>query len=211
MKLTIIGTGYVGLVTGTCFAEMGNKVYCVDNDLEKIANLKNNILPIYEPNLASLVKSNQKKGDLIFTTDLKEALDNSNIIFIAVGTPEHEDGSVNLDYVYDVASEIADVISQDSLIVIKSTVLCISVAAYFRCPDYSVQCATGGKIWSRRRQNHYRQLPVGNVLRLCTNVRGCRCSVQTFREQNGIKRLCKPRQQCFSNFADDRTAFDPCR
>ena len=122
MKLTIIGTGYVGLVTGTCFAEMGNRVYCVDNDLEKIANLKNNILPIYEPNLASLVKSNQKKGDLIFTTDLKEALDNSNIIFIAVGTPEHEDGSVNLDYVYDVASEIADVISQDSLIVIKSTV-----------------------------------------------------------------------------------------
>ena len=72
--------------------------------------------------MASLVKSNQKKGDLIFTTDLKEALDNSNIIFIAVGTPEHEDGSVNLDYVYDVASEIADVISQDSLIVIKSTV-----------------------------------------------------------------------------------------
>ena len=122
MKLTIIGTGYVGLVTGTCFAEMGNRVYCVDNDLEKIANLKNNILPIYEPNLASLVKSNQKKGDLIFTTDLKEALDNSNIIFIAVGTPEHEDGSVNLDYVYDVASEIADVISQDSLIVIKSPV-----------------------------------------------------------------------------------------
>ena len=88
MKLTIIGTGYVGLVTGTCFAEMGNNVYCVDNNLEKIANLKNNILPIYEPNLASLVKSNQEKGDLIFTGDLKEALDSSNVIFIAVGTPE---------------------------------------------------------------------------------------------------------------------------
>ena len=122
MKLTIIGTGYVGLVTGTCFAEMGNKVYCVDNDLEKVANLKNNVLPIYEPNLASLVKSNQDKNDLIFTSNLKEALDNSNIIFVAVGTPEREDGSVNLDYIFNVAQEIAEVISQDSLIVIKSTV-----------------------------------------------------------------------------------------
>jgi UDPglucose 6-dehydrogenase len=122
MKLTIIGTGYVGLVTGTCFAEMGNKVYCVDNDLEKVANLKNNVLPIYEPNLESLVKSNQEKNDLIFTSNLKEALDNSNIIFVAVGTPEREDGSVNLDYIYNVALEIAEVISQDSLIVIKSTV-----------------------------------------------------------------------------------------
>ena len=122
MKLTIVGTGYVGLVTGTCFAEMGNKVYCVDNDLEKVVNLKNNILPIYEPNLKSLVKSNQQKDDLIFTSDLKEALDDSNIIFIAVGTPEREDGSVNLDYIFNVANEIAEVISQDSLIVIKSTV-----------------------------------------------------------------------------------------
>ena len=122
MKLTIIGTGYVGLVTGTCFAEIGNKVYCVDNDFEKVANLKNNILPIYEPNLESLVKSNQQKGDLIFTSNLKEALYNSNIIFIAVGTPERDDGSVNLDYIFNVANEIADVISQDSLIVIKSTV-----------------------------------------------------------------------------------------
>ncbi len=122
MKLTIIGTGYVGLVTGTCFAEMGNKVYCVDNDLEKIANLKNNILPIYEPNLESLVKSNQEKGDLIFTSDLKEGLNDSNIIFIAVGTPEREDGSVNLDYIFNVACEISEVISQDSLTVIKSTV-----------------------------------------------------------------------------------------
>ena len=122
MKLTIVGTGYVGLVTGTCFAEMGNKVYCVDNDLEKVANLKNNVLPIYEDGLESLVKSNREKGDLIFTSNLKEPLDNSNIIFIAVGTPEREDGSVNLDYIYNVALEIAEVISQDSLIVIKSTV-----------------------------------------------------------------------------------------
>ena len=122
MKLTIVGTGYVGLVTGTCFAEMGNKVYCVDNDLEKVANLKNNVLPIYEHGLESLVKSNREKGDLIFTSDLKEALDNSNIIFIAVGTPERDDGSVNLDYIFNVAREIADVISHDSLVVIKSTV-----------------------------------------------------------------------------------------
>ncbi|WP_299524238.1 UDP-glucose/GDP-mannose dehydrogenase family protein [uncultured Methanobrevibacter sp.] len=122
MKITIIGTGYVGLVTGTCFAEMGNKVYCVDNDLEKIANLKENIIPIYEPNLETLVKSNQNKGDLIFTTNLKDALDNSNIIFIAVGTPASDDGSVNLDYVYNVALEIAENITNDSLIVIKSTV-----------------------------------------------------------------------------------------
>ena len=99
MKLTIIGTGYVGLVTGTCFAEMGNKVYCVDIDEKKINDLKNNIMPIYEPNLDTLVRENQEKHDLIFTTDLKEALDDSNIIFLAVGTPMGEDGSANLDYI----------------------------------------------------------------------------------------------------------------
>ena len=82
MNITIIGTGYVGLVTGTCFAEMGNKVYCVDIDEEKINNLKNGILPIYEPNLWELVNENQEKGELIFTTDLKEGLKNSNMIFI---------------------------------------------------------------------------------------------------------------------------------
>lgn len=122
MNLTVIGTGYVGLVTGTCFAEMGNKVYCVDIDEEKINNLKKGIIPIYEPHLATMVIDNQAKDNLFFTADLKEALDNSNIIFIAVGTPQADDGSVNLDFVYTVAKQIAEVISKDSLIVTKSTV-----------------------------------------------------------------------------------------
>ena len=122
MNLTVIGTGYVGLVTGTCFAEMGNKVYCVDIDEEKIANLKKGIIPIYEPHLATMVIDNQTKNNLFFTTNLKEALDDSNIIFIAVGTPEAEGGSVNLDFVFTVAKQIAEYISKDSLVVIKSTV-----------------------------------------------------------------------------------------
>ena len=122
MNLTVIGTGYVGLVTGTCFAEMGNKVYCVDVDEEKIDNLKKGIIPIYEPHLATMVIDNQAKDNLFFTTDLKEALDNTDIIFIAVGTPQSEDGSVNLSFVHAVANQIAEVISKDSLIVTKSTV-----------------------------------------------------------------------------------------
>ena len=122
MNLTVIGTGYVGLVTGTCFAEMGNKVYCVDIDENKINNLKEGIIPIYEPHLATMVIDNQAKNNLFFTTDLKEALDDSNIIFIAVGTPEADDGSVNLSFVYNVACQIAENITRDSLIVTKSTV-----------------------------------------------------------------------------------------
>ncbi len=122
MNLTVIGTGYVGLVTGTCFAEMGNKVYCVDIDEEKIANLKKGVIPIYEPHLATMVIDNQAKNNLFFTSNLKEALDDSNIIFIAVGTPQADDGSVNLNFVYTVAKQIAENISKDSLIVTKSTV-----------------------------------------------------------------------------------------
>ncbi len=122
MNLTVIGTGYVGLVTGTCFAEMGNKVYCVDIDEEKIANLKKGVIPIYEPHLATMVIDNQAKNNLFFTSNLKEALDDSNIIFIAVGTPQADDGSVNLNFVYTVAKQIAENISKESLIVTKSTV-----------------------------------------------------------------------------------------
>ncbi|MCQ2960929.1 MAG: UDP-glucose/GDP-mannose dehydrogenase family protein [archaeon] len=122
MKLTIIGTGYVGLVTGTCFSEMGNTVYCVDVIEEKIKSLKKGIIPIYEPQLQEMVIENQEKENLIFTTNLKEALENSNIYFIAVGTPMADDGSCNLEYVFEVASNIGKFMDKDCYIVTKSTV-----------------------------------------------------------------------------------------
>ena len=122
MNITIIGTGYVGLVTGACFSKMGNKVYCVDTVSEKIEGLKNNVMPIFEPQLKEIVKTSQDRGDLVFTTDIKEALDNTDIIFIAVGTPMKDDGSANLDYIFGAARDIGNNLSQDSLIVIKSTV-----------------------------------------------------------------------------------------
>ncbi len=133
MNITVIGTGYVGLVTGACFSKMGNKVYCVDIIEEKIEGLKNNIMPIFEPNLDTLVKSSQERGDLIFTTDIKEALDDTNIVFIAVGTPMAEDGSANLDYIFSAASDIANNINKDSLVVVKSTV---PVGTCFRIRDH---------------------------------------------------------------------------
>ena len=122
MNITVIGTGYVGLVTGACFSKMGNKVYCVDIDESKIDGLKNGILPIFEPHLGTMVKNGQEKGDLIFTTDIVEALDNTDFIFIAVGTPMSEDGSANLDYIFSAATDIAENITHDSLVVVKSTV-----------------------------------------------------------------------------------------
>ncbi len=133
MNITVIGTGYVGLVTGACFSKMGNLVYCVDIVEEKIEGLKKNILPIFEPHLETLVKNSQEHGDLIFTTDIKEALDNTDIIFIAVGTPMAEDGSANLDYIFSAASDIANNITKDSIVVIKSTV---PVGTGFRVRDH---------------------------------------------------------------------------
>ena len=133
MNITVIGAGYVGIVTCACFSKMGNKVYCVDIDNQKINNLKNNIMPIYEPNLKTLVKECQNKNDLLFTNNLKEALDDSNIIFIAVGTPMDDDGSVNLDYIFSAARDIANNITRDSLVVVKSTVpvgTCFKIKKY---------------------------------------------------------------------------------
>lgn len=122
MKITIIGTGYVGLVAGTCFSEMGNNVYCVDIDNGKIENLKRGIVPLYEPGLEELVIKNYENKNLIFTNNLKEALDNSDICFIAVPTPMADDGSADLHYVFNVVEEIGQKISHDLVVVNKSTV-----------------------------------------------------------------------------------------
>lgn len=122
MKISVVGTGYVGLVTGTCFAVMGNTVICVDNDSDKIEKLKKGIIPIYEPGLDELVIENYKKGNLHFTTDIKEALEKTNVLFIAVGTPMGEDGSADLRHVLDVAQSIGRHMTHDMIVVDKSTV-----------------------------------------------------------------------------------------
>ncbi|MDZ7267380.1 MAG: UDP-glucose/GDP-mannose dehydrogenase family protein [candidate division KSB1 bacterium] len=122
MHICMIGTGYVGLVTGTCFAEFGNEVVCVDNDQAKIARLQAGEMPIYEPGLETLVAQNVRAGRLSFTTDLKRAVENALVIFIAVGTPAAEDGSADLRYVETVARDIARYMNGYKVIVNKSTV-----------------------------------------------------------------------------------------
>ncbi|MCL5062814.1 MAG: UDP-glucose/GDP-mannose dehydrogenase family protein [Nitrospiraceae bacterium] len=122
MHITIIGTGYVGLVTGACFSEFGVFATCVDKDENKIESLKQGIIPFYEPGLGDLVKRNFKQGRLKFTTDIGEAVEESLVIFIAVGTPPRGDGSADLSYVDGVAKEIASHIKNYKVIVTKSTV-----------------------------------------------------------------------------------------
>lgn len=122
MKIAIVGTGYVGLVTGTCFAEMGLEVICVDIDEQKIENLKNGIIPIYEPGLEGLVTHNVNSNRLSFTTQLTEALHDVQVIFSAVGTPPDEDGSADLKYVLEVARTVGRHINDYVLLVTKSTV-----------------------------------------------------------------------------------------
>jgi UDPglucose 6-dehydrogenase len=122
MNITVIGVGYVGLVTGTCFSEMGNKVYCVNRSEDKLKKLKKGVMPIYEPQLQEMVLRNQENGDIIFTTNLTEALKNTNIYFIAVGTPMSKDGSADLSSVFTVASQIGELMDKDCTIVTKSTV-----------------------------------------------------------------------------------------
>lgn len=122
MHICMIGTGYVGLVTGTCFADLGNYVTCVDIDEKKITNLNKGIIPIYEPGLDVLVKKNVEEGRLHFTTDLKAAVEDALVIFIAVGTPPREDGSADMRHVEDVAAEIAKYMNGYKVVVNKSTV-----------------------------------------------------------------------------------------
>lgn len=122
MKIAMIGTGYVGLVTGTCFAESGNDVVCVDTDEDKIRQLTDGIIPIYEPGLDTLVKRNVEEERLRFTTSLKEAVDESLLLFIAVGTPPGEDGSADLQNVLKVATDIGNCMNEYKIIVDKSTV-----------------------------------------------------------------------------------------
>lgn len=122
MNIAIVGSGYVGLVAGACFAEMGNNVNCIDNDIRKIDNLKKGEIPIYEPGLSKLVDENFKKGNLKFYKDLKSGITDVEIIFIAVGTPMGEDGSADLKYVLSVAKEIGEKIQNNIIVVDKSTV-----------------------------------------------------------------------------------------
>ena len=125
MNLAIIGTGYVGLTTGTCFAEVGHNVVCVDNNEAKVETLREGKMPIYEPGLEDLIVSNVSAGRLEFTTNLADAVSRCEVIFIAVPTPPHEDGSVDLSYIEGVSREIADALTPEMgyrIVVDKSTV-----------------------------------------------------------------------------------------
>ena len=122
MKVSVVGVGYVGLVAAACLAEGGNHVVCVDNDKKKIDDLNDGIIPIYEPGLAEIIKKNEAGGRLTFTTDLKEGVDNSLVIFIGVGTPSGDDGSADISAVLNATGSIAELMDSYRIIVTKSTV-----------------------------------------------------------------------------------------
>jgi UDPglucose 6-dehydrogenase len=122
MKISIIGTGYVGLVQGACFADTGNSVICMDVDSKKIGNLKKGIIPIYEPGLDEVVKRNAQNGRLFFSTDLKSTVEKSKIIFLCLPTPQSEDGSADLTHVLGVSEKIAGYLNEEKIIISKSTV-----------------------------------------------------------------------------------------
>lgn len=122
MRIVVAGTGYVGLVTGACLAEVGHKVTCVDIDEKKVEIMKKGISPIYEPGLDNLLKKNYQEGRLNFTIDYKNAYKNADVVFVGVGTPEKEDGSANLEYVFKVCEQVAENVENNCLVVVKSTV-----------------------------------------------------------------------------------------
>ena len=122
MKIVIVGSGYVGLVTGACFSEVGIDVVCVDIDQAKIDNLNKGIIPIFEPGLEQMLSRNMKKGRLRFTTNIKEAVKGCEVLFISVGTPPDEDGSADLKYVLAVARDCGKYMQDYMLVVTKSTV-----------------------------------------------------------------------------------------
>jgi UDPglucose 6-dehydrogenase len=124
MKIAVVGTGYVGLVTGTCFAETGNKVTCVDIDIAKVEKLSSGKITIYEPGLEKLFDRNVKENRLTFTTNLAEGIKDAKIIFLALPTPPGEDGSADLKYILGVAKDLGNIIDKDKFVVIvdKSTV-----------------------------------------------------------------------------------------
>ena len=122
MNISVVGTGYVGLVVGACLAETGNTVCCADIDEKKIQRLKQNEMPIYEPGLEALVERNQKEGRLSFTTEIPEAIASAEVVFIAVGTPPGEDGSADLKHVIKVAELVGRHMTREMVVVTKSTV-----------------------------------------------------------------------------------------
>ena len=139
MQISVVGTGYVGLVVGACLAETGNSVWCADVDEKKIGGLKQNVIPIYEPGLDALVERNQKAGRLNFTTDVADSIRRSEVVFIAVGTPPDEDGSADLRYVLDVADTIGRGMKREMVIVTKSTVPVGTAAKVADCVGRSAQ------------------------------------------------------------------------
>ena len=122
MKITVIGAGYVGLVTGSCFSYMGNNVICLDIDKDKINNLNNGKIPIYEPGLDKIISKSVENSCLSFSSDVKKSIQNSDIIFLAVGTPVKNDGSSNLSYIYKASEDIGRYIDKDKIVITKSTI-----------------------------------------------------------------------------------------
>lgn len=159
MKIAMIGTGYVGLVTGTCFAETGNDVVCIDIDADKIARLSHGEIPIYEPGLSELVLRNATAGRLTFTTECKRAVASAKCVFVAVGTPQREDGSANLSGLWSVVEAMAPELAPGAIVVIKSTV----PVGTNRLVAERLRNSAAGKSMSPRTPNSSRREPRSTI------------------------------------------------